>query len=63
MARVSEHEMHLSASERLALRAVPISTRVVRDTLMSAIIAALDMAAERRGATKFDRSHGVMLRS
>src|ERR1700691_1976581 len=49
----------LSAGETLALRAVPVPTRVVRDTLVAAVAATLDVTAERGGATAFDREHGV----
>jgi len=49
----------LSPGETLALRAVPITARVVRDTLMAAVAATLDVTAERSGATAFDRDHGV----
>ena len=49
----------LSACETLAFRAVPVSARVVRHTLMAAIIAPLDMSAESDGAATFDRVHGA----
>src|SRR5271168_5073287 len=49
----------LGAGETLALRTVPITARVVRDTLMTAIAATLDVTAECCGATAFDCVHGV----
>ena len=49
----------LSACETLAFRAVTVSARVVRHTLMAAIIAPLDVAAESGGAATFDRVHGA----
>ena len=52
----------LRPSQTLALRAVAITTRVERDTLMTAIAATLDMAAERRGTAILDRDHGMPLR-
>ena len=42
---------------RLALRAVTIPAGVVCDALVRAVLAALDVAAERGGATGFDRRH------
>jgi hypothetical protein len=47
----------LGASQALALRAVSVAARVVGDALMAAVLAALDMTAERCGATVFDRHH------
>jgi len=52
----------LGAGETLALRAVAIPTRVVRDALMAAITAPLDVTAERGGAATLDRDHGMPLR-
>ena len=49
----------LGTRKALALRAVAISARVVRDTLMAAITAALDMTAESGGAATLDREHGA----
>src|SRR4029077_10132512 len=43
------------ASTRLTLRAVPISTRIVRDGAMSATSALIEMSAERGGATPRNR--------
>src|SRR5258707_12668039 len=43
------------ASARLTLRAVPISTRVVGDSAMSAASALIEMSAERGGATPRNR--------
>ncbi len=49
---------------RLALRAVPISTRVIGDGLMPAGVTPIEMPAERGGATARDRSqHGSLLRA
>jgi hypothetical protein len=41
---------------------VAIAARVVRDALVAAGIALLDMAAERRRATLLDRRHHATLR-
>ena len=41
----------------LALRAVAIAARIVGDPFVRAVLAALDVAAERGGATGFDRRH------
>ena len=49
----------LGPRETLALRAVAITARVVRDALMAAIAATLDVTAERGGAATLDRGHGV----
>ena len=49
----------LGPCETLALRAVPVAARVVRDALMAAVAATLDVTAERRGAAAFDRDHGA----
>jgi hypothetical protein len=46
----------------LALRAVAITAGVVGDAHMRAILAALDMAAERRGAAALDGRHDLQLR-
>ena len=45
----------------LALGTVPIAAGVVGYARVPAIIAALDMAPERRGATEFDRRHDAPL--
>jgi len=45
----------------LALRAVPIPARVVGDARVGAVFAALDMAAERSGATDLDGRHDAPL--
>src|SRR5688572_1081776 len=45
----------------LALRAVPITARVVRDLGVRALLAARDMAAERRRAAVLDRRHYLQL--
>ncbi len=49
----------LGPCETLALRTVPVTARVVRDALMAAIAATLDVTAERGGAAAFDRDHGA----
>ena len=47
---------------RLALRAVPIPARVVRDGLMSAGVTPIEMPTERGGATARDRTeHRALL--
>ena len=45
----------------LALRAMPISTRVVRDGLMRAVITLLHVSAQRGGAACADVSEGSQL--
>jgi len=45
----------------LALRAMAVAARVVGDTGMGAVLAALDMTTERGGTTGFDRRHGAQL--
>ena len=45
----------------LALRAMPVAARVVRDRGMGALLAARDMAAERRRAAVLDRRHHLEL--
>ena len=45
----------------LALRAVSVATRVVRDLAVGAVLAARDMAAERRRAAVLDRRHHLEL--
>ena len=49
----------LRPRETLALRAVAVAARVVRDALMAAIAAPLDVTAERGGAATLDRDHGA----
>ena len=46
----------------LTLRAMPIAAGVVGDAFMRAVLAALDVAAERGCATGFDRRHDLQLR-
>ena len=46
---------------RLALRAVTIAAGVVGDALVRAVLAALDVAAERGCATGLDRRHDLQL--
>ncbi|GAC1446890.1 MAG: hypothetical protein NVSMB56_09920 [Pyrinomonadaceae bacterium] len=45
----------------LALRTVAIATRIIGDTLMSTMIALINMAAESRCATAFDVSHHLQV--
>ena len=45
----------------LALRAVPVAAGVVGDGRMGAVLAARDMAAERRRAAALDRRHHLQL--
>ena len=45
----------------LALRAVPVAAGIVGDAFVRAVLAALDMAAERGGATGLDRRHDLQL--
>ena len=52
----------LGAGQRLALWAVPVPAAVVRDALMPALIALVDMAARRRRAAALDRGHDAALR-
>ena len=52
----------LARRRALTLRAVPIAAGVVGDALMRAVLAALDVPAERGGATGFDRRHDLQLR-
>src|ERR1700686_1342742 len=40
---------------------MPVATGVVGDAGVGAILAALDMTAERRGAARFDRRHDAKL--
>jgi len=49
----------LGACEPLALWTVPVPARVVGHTLVTAIAAALDVAAESSGAATLDRDHGT----
>src|SRR5208337_686317 len=53
----------LGAREPLALRTVPVTTRVVRDTLMTAVAATLDVTAERCRAAALDSDHGTAARA
>ena len=52
----------LGAGQGLALGTMPISATAIRDTLMAALIALLDMTAKRGGPTEFDRGHDASLR-
>ena len=45
----------------LALRAVAVAAGIVGDAFVRAVLAALDMAAERGGATGLDRRHDLQL--
>ena len=51
----------LGRGARLTLRAMPIAARVVRNTRMGAVLAALDMTAERDGTARLDRGHDAKL--
>ena len=45
----------------LTLRAMAVAARVVGDARVRTVLAALDMAAERRGSAMFDRRHHLQL--
>src|SRR5882757_7595567 len=45
----------------LALWAVPVAARVVRDAQVRAVFAAFDMTAQRRRSAAFDRRHNLEL--
>ena len=45
----------------LALRAMPVAAGIVGDAFVRAVLAALDMAAERGGPTGLDRRHDLQL--
>ena len=51
----------LGARQALALGAVPVATAVVGDADHAAVVALLDMPAERRGAASLDRGHDAAL--
>jgi hypothetical protein len=53
----------LRTREGLTLRTVPISATVEDDTLMSAIVALLDVTTERCGAATLDRAYDAALPS
>jgi hypothetical protein len=73
--RHSEHDMEvrnrqqvalairepLGAGETLALRAVPVAAGIVGNAGLTAILAALDMAAEHRCPARLDRRHHAAL--
>ena len=46
---------------RLTLRAMPIAAGIVGDPLVRAVLAALEVAAERGSATGLDRRHDLQL--
>jgi len=50
----------LGTRQTLAFRAVPVAARVVRHTLITAIITLLDVTAESGGSAAFDRDHGAL---
>jgi len=50
-----------SGGRPLALRAVPVTTRVVRDHRVIAVLASRDMAAECRGSAALDRTYHLEL--
>src|SRR5580700_8109760 len=45
----------------LTLRAMPVAAGIVGDAFVRAVLAALDMAAERRGPAGLDRRHHLQL--
>ena len=45
----------------LALRTMPVATRVIGDPKVAAVVAAIDMAAERRRPAVLDRRHDLEL--
>ena len=45
----------------LTLRAMPVAAGIVGDAFVRAVLAALDMAAERRGPAALDRRHDLQL--
>ena len=51
----------LGASQALALRAVPVAAAIVGDADHAAVVALLDMAAERRRAAGRDGAHDAAL--
>ena len=51
----------LPSRRRLTLRAMPVAAGIVGDARMGAVLAALDMAAERRGPATLDRRHHLQL--
>ena len=51
----------LSRRSRLTLRAMPVAAGIVGDAHMGAVLAALDVSAERRGPTGLDRRHHFQL--
>ena len=51
----------LGAREPLALGTVPIAAGIIGDTDLAAVLALLDMPAERRGAARLDGGHDAAL--
>jgi hypothetical protein len=51
----------LKARQTLALRAVSIATRIVGDASLAAVLASLDVSAERRRTASLDRGHDLAL--
>jgi hypothetical protein len=51
----------LGACKGLALWTVPIATAVVGDASQAAVVAPLDVAAQRRCAARLDGSHDTAL--
>ena len=49
------------SSRPLALRAVAVATGVIGNARVSAVLAALDMTAQRCGAANLDRGHDAPL--
>ena len=52
----------LSRRRGLTLRAMPVAAGIVGDPLVRAVLAALDVSAERGRATGLDRRHDLQLR-
>jgi hypothetical protein len=53
----------LGARQALALRTIPIATRVVCDALMAAFVATFYVTAERCRAAALDSDHGTAARA
>jgi hypothetical protein len=52
----------LRTSQTLALGAMPVAAAIVGDAHVPAVVALLDMAAERRGAARLNGGHDPTLR-
>ena len=51
----------LRGGSTLTLRAMPVAAAIVGDDRVRAVLAARDMAAERRGTAALDRTHDLHL--